>query len=159
MRNFAMVAAMAGLFGGCIIYDEEIVYDTAGGDVVTDPNGGGEDTAPAFELWVDPGGAVVGDTVIVSVKAEGEVDLTSVAEVQFLGTSGVSVIAAQSRSTHEFLLTVTVPAGAALGDNDLLVKFADGTAAYVDAAFVVVSSADQIPADTHTDGSGGGDGC
>ena len=151
---------------GCVVYERDgegsngsSGWTHAGGgnggaDTATDP---GTTAAPSYTLSLSPGGAVPGQTTIVSIVAEGDIDLTQVSSVAFFGQSNVSVVATSSRSASEFLLTISVPAGATLGDNDMLVTMNDGTAIYVKLAFVVVATSAEIPNDPNA-GSGSGSG-
>lgn len=163
MRHLAILGLFGGL-SGCIIYEEQLVDDTSGDGIDGRPgqdgadgqdgNDGqdgsdgsdGEPAAPSAQIWLDPAGGIAGDAAIVSLYAEGDVDLTTIQDVQFFGDGEIDIVATDTRGPNEFLLTLAVPAGAALGANDLLVEFADGTALFVDAAFTVVTDASQIPA-------------
>ncbi len=156
MRSIVALSLIS-LFSGCVIYEEELID---GDDSGNRPPAGGEETdAPAYAMWLDPAGAVVGQTTIVSLYAEGDVDLGTIDSVRFFGDGQLEVLATDGRSANEFLLTISVPQGAALGSNDLLVEFSSGTATFVDAAFEVVSDPSQIPASSGPPAESGGDGC
>lgn len=136
---------------GCIIYEEDLDGSSGGRPGGDRPDDGASgDTAapevPQVHLWLDPAGALAGDVAILSLYGDGQVDLSTITNVEFFGGGGVGVVATDTRGHDEFLLTIDVPADAALGSNDLLVEFGDGTAVYVDVAFEVVASADEIPA-------------
>jgi hypothetical protein len=135
--------SLVSLFSGCVIYEEELVEDT--GEEQPSERPDTEEPELAFDLWLNPAGAVVGQTTIVSLFAEGDVDLGGIDSIRFFGDGGLEVLATDARSPHEFLLTISVPQSATLGGNDLLVEFEDGTAAFVEAAFTVVSDPSQIP--------------
>jgi hypothetical protein len=145
---------------GCVVYENGHGGSSGwtregGGPGADDSGAGGTDAAPDYTLTLDPAGAVPGSTVIVSLYGEGDIDLSTVTDVTFYGQSGLQVLATDTRSSNEFLMTIAVPAGAALGDNDMLVTLADGTAAYVKVAFTVVSDPSQIPPSNVPAGAGG----
>ena len=144
MRTWVAVT-MSSLALGCVIYDEELIPDEAG---ALHPQGDGSDDTAAeanYTLWLEPAGGVPGDTTIVSRKAEGDVDLSKVADIRFLGGSTIDVLATNAHDPKEYLLTIDISEDASLGANDILVQFADGTAAYIEAAFEVVSDPSQVP--------------
>ncbi len=149
MRTVTWLLLSAVCLNGCIIYEEDLNGSSGGG-----PDRPGEpapvDTAapevPQIHLWLDPAGAVPGEVAILSLYGDGQADLSTITDVEFFGAGAVGVVATDTRGHDEFLLTIDVPADATVGSNDLLVQFEDGTAVYVDLAFSVVASADQIPA-------------
>jgi hypothetical protein len=162
MRHFIPLALFSHLFVGCVIYDETLITDTAEDTDGRDASGERPDGATeeqVLNLRLDPAGGLPGDTSILSLTGDGAADLGTVASVRFYGEANIEVLATDTRGSNEFLLTIDIPEDAALGDNDLLVEFANGAAVMVDAAFQVVSDPAQIPAspDTGTgDGASGG---
>jgi hypothetical protein len=145
MRTLAAVIVSSSLAGGCVIYEEELLRED---EDVGRPAGGADnedDAEASLTLWLEPGGAVKGDVVIVSLHGEGEVDLSTVTDIRFFGDTSIEILATQTRDADEYLLTVDVPEGSPAGAADILVEFADGTAAYVEAAFEVVDDSSQIP--------------
>jgi hypothetical protein len=130
---------------GCVIYEEEIVY---GEDTATDENINPEqenpEAEPNFEIWLDPAGAVVGDSLILSVVAEGEINLEQVIDIEFFGDSEMDIIATQNRDENEMIVALDLN-DSALGSFDVLVEFQDGTAAYVEDAFTVVDDPANVP--------------
>lgn len=156
MRNLTLLLLAVGL-NGCVIYEQGL-DDTAGGGSDGRPGQPGDTTgsndtnvsdsatpAPVVNLWLDPAGAIPGDTAILSLYSDGDVDLTTVQDVRFFGEGNVDVVATDTRGKNEFLLTISVPDTAALGGNGMLVEFSDGTALFVDSAFQVVADPAQIP--------------
>jgi hypothetical protein len=165
LRLIPLLVAMT-MMTGCVVYERDGAGNgssdgwTNGGrpggntqDTATDPGTG--TAAPAYTLTVTPGGAVPGQTTIVSIVAQGDIDLTQIVSVQFYGQSDVQVLATSSRNSSEYLMTLSIPGNAALGDNDMLVQMQDGTAIYVKLAFVVVSDPSQIPNDGNPNAAGG----
>jgi len=171
MRSLLAISLLSSLFGGCIIYDETIVDDTAsvngsdrdpsgvrpgdGTDATTDDAG---NASIAVHLSLDPAGAVPGDSTILSLKSDGQVDLSPVTSVRFLGSSAITVLTSSVRDSQEYLLAIDVPDDTAIGAYDVLVEFQNGTAVVLTGAFSVVGDASQIPAspaDETADGSSG----
>jgi hypothetical protein len=153
MRTLVLPLYMvASLATGCIVYEEELIYedDVPGADGVPDPNG---EDPEAYTVWLEPAGGVPGETAIVSMMAEGDIDLTAVEDVAFFGDGAIEILATDGRTPNEFLLTLQIPDSAALGANDMVVEFADGSAVFVEIAFTVVARGEDVP-----DGSPGGDG-
>jgi hypothetical protein len=150
MRSVNGLTLLGLLASGCIIYEEDL--DGSSGDRPGDDRPGdstgdsAEPEVPEIHLWLDPAGAVPGDVAILALYGDGQADLSTITDVSFFGGGGIAVVATDTRGHDEFLLTIDVPEDAALGSNDLLVQFADGTAVYVDLAFDVVAAANEIPA-------------
>ena len=173
MRTLFAVTLMSSLFGGCVIYDETLIDDTAsvnGGD--RDPSGVRPDEAAddeaanasiAAHLSLDPAGAVPGDATILSLKSDGQVDLSPVTSVRFLGSAAITVLTSSVRDAKEYLLAIQVSETTPLGAYDVLVEFENGTAVVLTGAFSVVGEASQIPtsldedasSSSGSDGSGG----
>ncbi len=131
---------------GCVIYEEEIVYgeDTAIDDN-TRPDQENPEPEPNFEIWLNPAGAVAGDSLILSVVGEGEINLDQVIDIEFFGGSEIDIVATQNRDENEIIVALDVSADSPLGTFDVLVEFQDGTAAYVEDAFTVVDDPANIP--------------
>jgi hypothetical protein len=167
MRTLLAIPLLSSLFGGCVIYDETIIDDTASmsGDGRDSsgvrPDGSTDDedanASIAVHLSLDPAGAVPGDATILSLKSDGQVDLSPVTSVRFLGSAAISVLTSSVRDANEYLLAIDVPEDTPLGAYDVLVEFQTGTAVVLTGAFSVVGDASQIPAspaDDATEGSG-----
>jgi len=158
MRSFIAILLAATATGGCVVYDENLVYDTA----ITEPGDGPErpgdnpdapnspDIADALVLF--PAGAQVGGLEILSLCAEG-VDLNDVVDATFLGQSDIEILTTGRRGDSEFLMTVDIPANSAQGTNHLLLDLANGTTLFLEDAFTVVADSADIPIDTDVDGS------
>ena len=127
--RWVALAALLGSLSGCIIYDEEFVVD---GDTAAVE----DDTA--FELRLEPARALAGDSVIVSLLGEGDVDLRTVVDVDFAGVPDIEVLAMDERNTREFLVTITVDAESQPGLADVIVRFEDGTRTVIDEGFEVL---------------------
>jgi len=136
------------LVPACIIYEEEIRQRPGDTDEVVDTEDTNDTTVQTgVNLWLSPAGAVPGDVAIVSLYGDGEVDLRHVSQVRFYGDPDVDVVATDTRSAQEFLLTIDVADDSELGTLDLLVELGNGDAVFIEAGFVVVSDPSQIPED------------
>ena len=101
--------------------EDPLVYDTA------DP-----DEEPQVLLAMTPSFGEQGETFIASIT--GDLDGEVVSGVEFFGD--LEVLAEDIRP-NETLLTISIPAEAALGTVDLLVELESGMAIYLDAAFEI----------------------
>lgn len=154
MRSIWMAIAL--LASGCIVYEEELVEEEeclgADCDGPNRPGEAEEDDDPAedsdatYSVWLSPGGALAGDVAIISLEAEGDIDLATVDQVTFIGDSDVEILATDARSAYEFLLTIDVPDDASLSANDLLIEFDDERVLFIEEAFSIVATEGEIPA-------------
>lgn len=151
---------------GCIIYDSEGKCrhcdgdgwsgDTAG--LVDDDTagGGGDDTsgddAAEHAFTLTPDEASPGEVVITSLTVEGEFDLATIEDLEFVG-GDVSVCATSSRDA-ELLVTISVAAEATFGPVDLLLYLPDGQVELVNDALDIVDP--NAPSDEGTDADGDG---
>jgi hypothetical protein len=161
IRLFPLLLPLAAM-SGCIIYDsapgkcdgcrDDDAWDDTGrqdGDHQQADDPGADDSGDAaadHAFTLDPSEAALGETLIASLTVEGTFDLSTIEGVEFLG--GVDVLATQTRD-DEVLITLSVPADAQLGPQDLLLRLSDGQAEIVDGALTVT--------DGSTDGDGGTD--
>lgn len=151
MASFLLTMAATG----CVVYDEQLVHDTAEQPPTSERPPATEPTdSQAGPLWLSPAGGVQGDVLIASLYGDGSVDLDQVVDVTFYGDSALSILAEATHGRDEYLLTVSVPSTSAAGDNHLLVTLADGRTWFVEDAFAVVGDPAEIPPS-----QGGGDGC
>jgi hypothetical protein len=144
--SFLLAIAVAS---GCVVYDEQLVYDDpAGPPGVDDGNDPVEvpDDADLIDAlaFLEPSFGLAGSTVIVSLQ--GELDPYAIEGVRFFGPSDLGISSMVVRD-DEVLLALNLAEGCtgqsvALGDYDLLVELADGTAVFVTAGFEVVSTLD-----------------
>lgn len=154
--TFAAVALTTIALQGCIIYedghdgdcgweddcdfswDDDLDWcDEDGNNQDGDPcddEVGDEEPEPAFDLYLDPGHAELGETFLAHVTAEGEFDIGSVTGVRFTG--GVEILYTEVRET-EVLVLIDVPAQADLGLADLVVSRADAEAVLMEGALLV----------------------
>ena len=184
MSRLLMPAPLLLVLGGCLIYDEEVIVDDKHGkvshegvssadgteapdlpndspDESVDPGGGAssdEEPAPPPGLGVFPSGGATGQTVIVSVVVDidrsNDIDLTQVTGIALYGPSDIDIVVDQERDLIERLLVLEIAADSALGNNDVLVEFVDGTAIYLENAFEIVADPADAPADHYV-----GDAC
>jgi hypothetical protein len=149
--KLALPMILTGLLTGCLIYDEELVYDDTGDIDVEDRESrdderdepGNHEEEDKLLLTIDPTGGLPGEVMIVSLFAEGA-DLTGLTEVGFVGPSDIVILANQSRSADEHLLTIDIAANSQLGLNHLLLEFGDDMA-FVEDVFNVVGSESDLP--------------
>jgi len=175
MKRLIVPALVVMAMTGCIIYEEDVIYEEQGelsddrdpndDDVNADPGDVGDDDPepddpdvkddpepigpPAVLLY--PSGGEVGSTIIVSVvvnvDADIDMDLTAIQDITFYGPSDIDIVTAQSRNADEHLLVLQINSAAATGDNDLLVEFEDGSAVFVHGAFEVLAEGSALPGD------------
>ncbi|MCB9678785.1 MAG: hypothetical protein H6737_27020 [Alphaproteobacteria bacterium] len=135
---FALAAALTG----CVIYDEELVWDdgTPVGDDPADrdpadrPSPPSDDPATGFSVTPDRGQP--GETLILFVDSEAG-ELGDVVGAEMFGPSDLIVTAVASGGASTFVVTVAIPDDAASGPNDLLLERADGTVEFLDDVFRV----------------------
>ena len=131
---------------GCIVYDEELVWDD-GTPVEApdrqdpqDPATPDDDPEPAPDPVEDfaltPDTAVPGETVIVFVEAVDPV-LGDVTDARFFGPSGIEVTATASNGLSTYVVTIEIPEDASSGFNDLLLERESGEAVYLENVFRV----------------------
>ncbi|MFT4622058.1 MAG: hypothetical protein ACI8PZ_000711 [Myxococcota bacterium] len=148
MRHTWMAWMLLAGTVGCVVYDEELVEDTAAPG--TDRPGDRPGDAPAAEtsgpLWLHPAGAGPGQTLIVALVSDGGRDLRDIADLTFYGAEDAVVVLTDSaRTPDEHLLTLQVLPQAAPTEVHLLVEFADGSEEFLSDAFVVEANPSLIP--------------
>ncbi|MFN7146130.1 MAG: hypothetical protein ACK4YP_20330, partial [Myxococcota bacterium] len=165
MARLVLIAPLAALLGGCIIYDthpckgadcrDDDWADDTGPDVdrpdddPTDTDAPADDSGDAGEtatFVLDPGVAAPGDTFIASLTAVGGIDYATIEGVELYGEA--TLLAADVRD-DEVLLSITVADDAVAGGVDLLVLRVDGSVDFVESALLI-----QVAADGSGDGSG-----
>ncbi len=145
MRLMTLTLALTAL-GGCVVYDEELVYEDTGASALPERPGQGEPADPSMApVSVVPAGALTGERALISLYATPEVDLDQIVEVTFLGDSELTVRATSNRNGSEFLLAVDVPDDAILASNHLLLGMSDGTTLFLEDAFTVAADVQQLP--------------
>ncbi len=168
MTRLLFTATLLAGTAGCIIYDEDVRYaeddEIIGEPEIRDPQRPSQHTDtddPVFDarpiVTLSPHAAVAGSTLIVSMNATDAFpgSLDDIVDVRFFGSANIEVLAKLPRGPSEFLLTLEIPGDAAEGTQDILIELADGNAELVSDAFLVVTSADDLPADDEEPGSGG----
>ena len=150
--KLALPMLLTGILTSCIIYDEELVYDDTGNIDVEDRDTRDDDRDNPRDreeeddkivVSVDPAGGLAGDVMMISIFAE-NADLTKLSEVGFVGPSDIVILANQSRSADEHLLTIDIDADSALGLNHLLLEFG-GDKAFIEDVFTVVDAESDLP--------------
>ncbi len=134
----------------CIIYEEETRNHPRGDSDLSDTDAPVDTGIPVqtdVDLWLSPAGAIPGEVAILSLYGDGEVDLRQVTNLHFYGEPTLDVVATDTRSAQEFLLTIDVANDSELGSLDLLVELGNGEAVFLEDAFVIVSDPSQIPED------------
>lgn len=147
MRDISMILLSLSLVGGCVVYDEQLVYEDSGlapGQEVEAPGDSGElpddeDLIDAL-AYLEPSTGVLGSTVIVSL--EGEIEAEEVVGVRFFGDTGLRISSSTVRD-GTLLMSLELGGGCdgesgAAGMADLLVELQDGTAVFVEGAFEVL---------------------
>ena len=134
----------AALVAGCVVYDEQLVYDDpsmTGHEGLEDSGLAPEDLEPSSLAFVVPSTGPLGTTLITSVQ--GDFEPSEVSNIRFLGDAPIAVEDLITRDT-ELLLAIRLGAsceGGVVGSpglGDLLVEMVDGTAIYVPGAFEVL---------------------
>jgi len=138
-----------GLMGlsSCILYTSPERGKRVNGEHRPQATEDGHDT---YTLRLDPDSVQAGDTVIVSLRAEGLIDLNEVVGLQFYGPSNIDILAESARGPAEYLLTIAVPVKAPSGPNDLIIDTQSGLLT-LDNAMLVHG---QEPAETGGDTGG-----
>ena len=137
MRTLILALSFISATTGCIVYDNDGSgpSDRPGSrpDIIEDT--AGEEALPDVELSFSPPQAEQGDVFIGSLSSENsELDLSTVTSVNLFGDA--DILAVEARPS-EVLVTVAVDANAESSESDILVEFADGSAAWLEAAFVI----------------------
>ena len=137
MKKIFLTIPVLALASGCLVYDNDGQNgpdrDRTRPDL-TEDSGAGEIEAPVdFEFT--PPQAEQGEVFIGSLSvAEGDVDLSSVESVTVFGDA--EILAIDSRP-GEVLLSISVAGDAVSSEADFVVEFEDGSAAWLEAAFVI----------------------
>jgi hypothetical protein len=160
MRTIIALLLGTTAIGGCVIYDEKLVYEDTATEAIGDngperPGEGTDDTdapAPSAALMLFPSAAVAGDLAILSLCADG-VNLEEIFEISFLGASEIDILTTGGRGEGEFLMTVDIPLDSDRSSNHLLVELTNGTTLFLEDAFAVVSTTDDLPEGINEDGS------
>ena len=135
-KIFLTIPALA-LASGCLVYDNDGQMgpdrDRERPDL-TEDSAAGELEAPVdFEFT--PPQAEQGEVFIGSLSVgETDLDLTTVENVTIFGDADILAIDARP---GEVLVSVAVASDAISSEADLVVEFADGSAAWLEAAFVI----------------------
>jgi hypothetical protein len=164
MNRLALPAFVILSLGGCIIYDEDVVYrnwDTAASfddppstrpvrpgrgddaDPTDAPDATTDDAVASTSLvGIYPPGAPAGETIILSIVRTDDpgseaYDLRELTGLGFFGPSDLEVLVVQARTEAESLMTVEIAPGSRLGSNDLLLEFSNGDALFIEDAFTV----------------------
>jgi hypothetical protein len=132
-----------GLVGGCVVYDEQLVYEDdpqqpppVETDIPVD-----DDPSDDTMAWFSPNQGALGTHALV--RLEGDLDLSELSDIKFFGPSGVTLHGLFQDETGWFVsLDVGLPAcdgtGAGVaGANDAFIEFSDGFAIYLPDAFLV----------------------
>ncbi len=163
MRTFIALLLGTSAVAGCVLYDENLVYEDTGTEAVGDDGpqrpGDGiddadepDDTAPSAALTLFPSGAVAGNLEILSLCADG-VNLEEIFEISFLGSSEIDILTTGGRGEGEFLITVDIPLDSDRSSNHLLVELTNGTTLFLEDAFAIVSNIEDLPQNAGEDGS------
>jgi hypothetical protein len=161
MRTLIAMTALLATTSGCIVYEHsgsDCDEDWTCGDWDLDDNGlldSGEEQAPAVELAFAPDHAEQGEVFpAIITRTEGELDLTSVSEIQVFGDATVlSAVHTADRIT----LILEVPAEAELGAVDVVLTTQDGDGELIPEAFTIfeAGSGNSGTDWTGEDGTGG----
>jgi hypothetical protein len=178
MKRLVLPALAVALSSACIVYDEDVIYNEHGeyGDTdlgtwsnperpaSEDPaaNDDGVDDppeAPPPVMHFEPGGALAGDIVIVSLVSDDDsLDLRKVDTVEFFGAADIDVLAMTPRNAGEFLLTLDIDPDGFPGVSDALIAWSDGTAVFLEGAFEVVDDPSDIPESETSNNAGSSSG-
>ena len=156
MRRLSLTALIgASLASGCVVYDNDCPADWEDDGLTGDhdrpdwgDSGGADDDDPTASYSLDPNVAEPGDVFIGSLTSDLALNYESITEIEF-ATPDVAPCTFQARS-DELLITVGVEEFAALGSVDMIIRFEDGSADYVESIFEIVEDA--------SNGGSGGDG-
>jgi len=140
LKTTLVTLACTSLAGGCLIYDNK---EPRNGKSSSDT--GITETETEDSYWLVPDEIVVGEETITAIRADGDVDYSSISELYFLGE--VDVLTSQARS-DELILTVVIHPQEQAADIDLVIQFADGTAALVESAIVILDNEDEDASDS-----------
>lgn len=145
-KTIPLIVLPLALVAGCVVYDEQLVYDdpsVQGHEDLGDTGVLPEDIEPSSLAFVSPSTGELGATLITSLQ--GDFEPSEVTNVRFIGAAPIIVADTITRD-DELLLAVQLGALAcdgtvlgAPGPGDLLVEMIDGTAIYVPGAFEVLS--------------------
>lgn len=137
MRNSILISLSAIATSGCIIYDND------------GPNRGKEDQTGVIEtgevdeveldLIFTPPQAEVGESFIgaITVDTTGGVEGVSLIEVSNVLVYGDATVTSIFPREDEVLVSISIVDDAMDGEVDIIVEFADGTAAFLEAALTV----------------------
>ena len=137
-RSFSLLAiSLLPSLGACVLYDNDCRDDDFWSDDSGRPgqDDTGVDPEPKVQLWLDPDAAAPGADLITSLQADLVFDWTTVVSVEFYGP--ITPCTMQARE-DELLITIAVDDDAMAGPVDLLVELDDGSAIWVDDAFLVL---------------------
>jgi len=153
MRKHILVIPFLAAAAGCIVYDND--GNKNEGPDHTRPelseDSGTEDLEPQISLDFTPPQAEQGEIFIGSLSiTEGDADLSQVASVTVFGAADVLAIDARP---DEVLVSVAVEGDAETSEADIVVEFEDGTAAWLEAAFVISPEGSGSSASDYTDGT------
>ncbi|MCK6502601.1 hypothetical protein L6R53_04270 [Myxococcota bacterium] len=141
--------------GACVIHDNDCPGDDFWADDDSgrpDPDDTGAPEEPKARLWLDPDAGAPGEDLIAGLQSDQPFDWSTVAAVEFFGP--ITPCTMQARQ-DELLITLAVDDDAPAGPVDLLVELDDGTAIWVDDAFLVLDGSTNGGG---TDGSSDGGG-
>ena len=153
MRKLILAIPFLAAATGCIVYDND--GREKNGPDHTRPelseDSGTEDLEPQISLEFTPPQAEQGEIFIGSLSiTEGDADLSQVASVTVYGAADVLAIDARD---DEVLVSVAVDGNAESGEADIVVEFEDGSAAWLEAAFVISPEGTGNSASDYTDGT------
>ena len=137
MKTLILTIPIVALATGCIVYDNDQGDGTVREHTRPSPteDSASSDIEPSLGLTFSPPQAEQGEIFIGSLSVmEGDVDLSGVENVQLFGDA--EVLATTIRP-NEVLLSVGVAEDASNGEADIVVEFKDGSAAWLEAAFVI----------------------
>lgn len=165
MRNaIALATLFLAAAPGCIVYESE-GWDCGEDDDFEcrsdwgiEDSGVDADEEIAVELSFHPGQAEQGETLAAVIRLDaGELDLTSVTDMQFFGDVMIDASVAES---DRITAIITIPEDAELGPVDLVLEFQDGGGEVIADALEIfeAGSGHSGTSDAGSDGSGGGDG-
>ena len=150
MKNLFLTIPALALASGCLVYDNDGQIgpdrDRDRPDLTEDSASGELDPVVNFEFT--PPQAEQGEVFIGSLSvAEGDLDLSTVESVTVYGDADILAIDARP---GEVLLSVAVAGDALSSEADFVVEFSDGTAAWMEAAFVISEMGSGGAADDYT---------
>ena len=145
VRHLICVATVLGMTQGCVVYDRAY-QDCRDGDcgeawddATSCPPDGNTDPEPepSYELLLEPSAAEAGETLIAYLTVDGDLELSEIAKVVFVGD--VDVLAVDARD-DELVLTLDVWEHAQLGLVDVLVTLGDGSGLVMPEAFEILEA-------------------